>query len=258
MRVAIMQPTWLPWSGYFDLIDQVDLFVFLDSVQYSDRSWQSRNRVRTSKGLEWISLPVRASRRDGTTISEAQVLAGPTRIRKWTAMLKQTYARASAVETELPFVAEILQSIEDNESLASVNIRLIENLAGHLNITTPTIRASALPDFRGRVDRLVAICKNLGADTYVSPPGAAGYIHPDRDKFIEAGIELKFHRYDHPFYRQCHAPFMAYASAIDLLFNQGSDSRSVLLSGQRSPVPASEFYDEAEPVEGFERSQSIA
>lgn len=258
MRIAIMQPTWLPWSGYFDLIDQVDLFVFLDSVQYTSRSWQCRNRVRTRKGLEWLSVPVRASRTEGTTLAEATVLPGRSRVRKWSRMLEQAYARAPAVDAELPPIIDALRTVRDGESLASVNIRLINRLAKRLEIETPTIRATSLPDFPGRVDRLVDICRHLGADTFVTTPGTAAYIRPERSKFQDVGVALVFHRFDHPVYRQCHAPFMAYASVLDLLLNCGARARAVLRSGQRQPVSADALYREMDQDDASGRGVAVA
>ena len=113
MRVAIMQPTWLPWMGYFDLIDQVDQFVFLDTVQFSKKSWHCRNRVKTSHGSKWISLPVSARFSEGTSLDTA-VVHPERRMRKFAKTLHQEYASAQAFEREFPALADHLSSISDS------------------------------------------------------------------------------------------------------------------------------------------------
>ena len=173
MRIAIMQPTWLPWIGYFDLIDQVDQFVFLDTVQYCRRSWHSRNRIKTKDGLHWISIPVKAGNRDQTTLMDAKI-SPSNQIDKWRKTLAQAYAQAPARDTELPFIRDRLSALEDGASLADVNLQIIRMLMERLEITTPTVRASELSVYEGRVDRLVGICRELGATSYLSPLGSVG------------------------------------------------------------------------------------
>ena len=246
MRVAIMQPTWLPWIGYFDLIEQVDLFVFLDTVQFCRRSWHCRNRIKTDAGLRWLSMPTRASRLSATTLREARVCPG-AQVRKWRMSLALAYADAAARETELPWILDRLDGIEDGAALADVNIGFIEVIARRLGIGTPVVRASALPDADGRVGRLVSLCRHLGATTYVSPPGAVGYLRQDHRAFGDAGLGLVFHRYDHPIYRQCHLPFLSHASVLDLLLNHGDDAADILRTGRRNPIPAADLFDRHAP-----------
>lgn len=243
MRVAIMQPTWLPWMGYFDLIDQVDQFVFLDTVQFSKQSWHCRNRIKTSQGSKWISLPVSARFSEGTSLDTALVQP-ERRMRKFVKTLHQEYASAQAFDSEFPALTDHLSSIADGACLADVNIDFIHFVMGRLGITTETVRTQSLPIFDGRVTRLVEICRLYGADTYVSAPGSADYIGPDGMKrFEEAGINLVFQRYDHPIYSQCGSGFLSFMSIIDLLLNAGEQAGAILRSGHRDPIPALEFFD---------------
>jgi len=242
MRVAIMQPTWLPWMGYFDLIDQVDQFVFLDTVQFSKQSWHCRNRVKTSHGSKWISLPVSARFSEGTSLDTA-VVHPERRMRKFAKTLHQEYASAQAFEREFPALADHLSSISDSACLADVNIAFILFAMERLGITTKTVRAQSLPKFDGRVMRLIEICRLYGADTYVSAPGSADYIGLDGIKrFEEAGIDVVFQRYDHPIYPQCGSGFLGFMSIVDLLLNAGEQAGAILRSGHRDPIPALEFF----------------
>jgi len=243
MRVAIMQPTWLPWMGYFDLIDQVDCFVFLDTVQYCPRSWHSRNRIKTSTGENWISLPVSGRRSQGTTLKTA--IAYPEhQMRKSTETLRHAYKDAAAFEQESQDLFDFLGGLRDGSSLADVNISFINYAMRRLGIKTETLRASEMPEFTGRVGRLVSICKHLGADTYVSVPGSANYLQGDGvKKFEEADIALAFHRYDHPIYKQCGKGFVGFLSVVDLLLNTGTRAGSILRSGRRCAIPADQFFE---------------
>jgi len=255
MRVAIMQPTWLSWSGYFDLIDQVDAFVFLDTVQFRRRSWQCRNVIKTQDGLRWISMPVANTGRDATTISGA-VICPTNHIGKWVRTVRHAYRRARCFEAEFAPFETWLRDLESGESLADVNISFIETVMARLDISTPTYRASELPDHTGRVDRLISIAAELGADAYVSAPGSADYLRDERDRFTSHGLELLFHRYDHPMYRQCHGGFKGYTSVVDLLLNHGPDSARILRFGRRDPIPAADFFNE-EPTRSGEKNGEI-
>jgi len=243
MRVAIMQPTWLPWMGYFDLIDQVDQFVFLDTVQFSKQSWHCRNRIKTSQGSKWISLPVSARFREGTSLDTA-IVHPERRMRKFAKTLHQEYSGAHAFNSEFPALEKHLSSIANGACLADVNIAFIHFAMERLGITTKTARAQSLPKFDGRVTRLIEICRLYSADTYVSAPGSADYIGLDGIKcFEEAGINVVFQRYDHPIYPQCGSGFLGFMSIVDLLLNAGEQAGAILRSGHRDPIPALEFFD---------------
>jgi hypothetical protein len=242
MRVAIMQPTWLPWTGYFDLIDQVDLFVFLDTVQFTNRSWQCRNRIKTKQGRKWISLPVSTGTREDTTLNTALVYP-EYRMRKFLKTLHHEYSGAHAFKSEFPALTEHLSNISDGACLAEVNINFIHFVMDRLKIPTQTIRAETLPEFDGRVRRLIEICRLFNADIYVSVPGSADYIGCESIRYFEeAGIDLVFQRYDHPIYQQWGSGFLSFLSIIDLLLNTGEQAGAILRSGHRDPIPALQFF----------------
>lgn len=240
IAIAVMQPTFLPWIGYFDLIDRVDRFVYLDSVEFSKQSWQQRNRIKTANGPMWLSLPVQASKTERTSLADARI--GPVdAVRKWRSTLAQAYAKATAVEEELGWIDAWIADLEPGRPLAEVNIDFIERSCARLRVDTPRVRASALGGADGRIDRLVALCRELDADTYISPPGAAGYLRDGVAAFRASGVSLMFQAYEHPVYRQDHGAFQSHASVIDLLLNTGAEAGSIMRSGRRAAVPANEF-----------------
>lgn len=232
MIAAIMQPTYLPWIGYFHLLDQADVFVLLDDVQFEKQSWQQRNRIKTPNGPQWLSLPV--AKRFPQRIDEAVLVSPPDwRDKHWKA-ISQNYRKA-------PYWGEYGPGLETLYArewglLAGLNIALISWLRECFGIPTPMVRASELPSQGKRVDLLLSLCAHLGADTYLSPAGAAGYIEED-NRFAAHGIALLYQRYEHPVYGQINGPFESHMAALDLLFNQGPGSLAVIRSGGRDPSP---------------------
>ncbi len=239
--LVAMQPTFLAWAGYFDLLDQADQFVYLDSVQFARRSWQQRNRIKTADGFAWLSLPVVASRRAGTTVADAKIGSVDV-VRKWRMTLSRSYARARHAREELGWIDGWLGSLREGDSLSDRNIEFIETVCRRFGIDTPRCRARDLGCLDGRVERLISLCRMFGADTYLSPPGSALYLEPERELFDQAGIALMFQNYGHPAYPQPHGPFLSHASIVDLILNEGENAPAVFRSGQRPPVPADTFF----------------
>jgi hypothetical protein len=229
-----MQPTYLPWVGYFDLIDQSDVFVFLDQVQFSHQSWQQRNRVRTPKGLEWLTVPVRAGGRQGQTVREAEI-ADPGFARKHLRAIEMNYRKAPCFERYFPEFRDILR--EAPGRLAELNRRLILWLASRMGVEAD-FRTSSEMGAEGRRSRLlVGLCRQVDSRRYLSPAGARDYLQEDRAVFRDAGIRVWLQQYEHPEYRQVYAPFLPQASALDLLFNEGENAAAIMRGGRRSPAP---------------------
>lgn len=232
MIAVIMQPTYLPWIGYFHLMDQGDIFVLLDNVQFEKQSWQQRNRIKTPNGPQWLSLPV--GKKFPQSISEAVLVDRPDWRDKHWKSIAQTYRKAPFWAMHGPG----LEALYSREwvSLADLNIALIDWLRAAFGIATPMVRASGLPVAGKRVDLLLSICAHLGADTYLSPAGAADYIEED-NRFSAHGITLLYQRYAHPRYPQINGPFASHMAAIDLLFNQGPESLRIIREGGLEPSP---------------------
>ncbi len=231
MKIAIMQPTYLPWLGYFDLMAQAEIFVFLDNVQFSKQSWQQRNRIKTPKGLEWLTVPVLIKGRFGQTIEQVE-LRDPTFWVEHFRAFEVHYARAHFWQTYQQELYNRFQTSASQPRLAQVNCLLVEWLADILDIRTPMVRASTLGVEGKRSARLVEICRVLGANEYLSPRGSAEYLDLDQQVFEHAAIDVTLQNYSHPTYRQLFPPFLPYASVMDLILNEGSRAREILIAGR--------------------------
>lgn len=230
---AVMQPTYLPWLGYLDLMDQVDTFVLLDTVQFDYRSWQHRNRLPGPGGEPtWLSVPVtKASRR--APIVDVEIAADGEFPDRHVNVIADRYRGAA----DPGLVAEVTGLLTGGvTALVDLTIPLLEWLAGRVEVTTPLVRASSLPGTGGRSDLLASLTDAVGADTYVSPPGSLGYLAEDHAAFDERGIAVEVHRYEHPAYDQGGADFQSHCSALDLLLRDPAGAGDVLRSGRRPTV----------------------
>lgn len=234
--IAIQQPTFLPWLGWFDIADQADLLVLLDDVVFSKRSWQQRNRLRTSRGLEYITVPTRTAGRHGQTILEVEV-ADPEFASRFERTVAVNYSRTQYYSSLFPGFREALHSSADAALLSKLNVGLIEWMSSVMGIVTPWLTSSTLEAEGKRGEYLAALCEALDADSYISPAGAEAYLLEDRGAFDRRDIKVGLHEYRHPDYRQAFAPFIAYASTLDLLFNEGPRALEIIRSGRR-PVRA--------------------
>lgn len=218
MRVAIHQPQFLPWLGYLDKIDRADLFVLLDSVQFKKNEWQNRNRIRTAQGWQWITVPV--LHRFGQRIAEVRINQKTDWRGKHLRALELHYARAPYREPALRGLRAIYDQPWDR--LADLNVAVLRWLLGEFGITTPLRLSSEMSLPEEPTERLVAICRTVGATRYLAGIGAAAYM--DFGKFETAGIPVEVQEFQHPVYRQCYEPFVPGLSAIDLLLTCGGQS----------------------------------
>ncbi|MFN0044656.1 MAG: WbqC family protein [Alphaproteobacteria bacterium] len=225
MRAAIVQSSFLPWRGYFDMIDDVDVFVFFDDVQYVKKSWRARNRIKTAQGARWIIAPVcKDSPRkaiDETRIDDTR----PWRARIL-AQLDDAYRRAphfAAVKEGL--VGELSAP---HETISHVNMALTRWACRQLGISTRFVNARDLGASGVKTERVIELLRALGAGSLVNGPTARAYT--DHDLIRHAGIALYYKSYDYPAYPQLHGEFLPDMSIMDLLFNCGPDSRRYLKS----------------------------
>jgi len=240
MRIAIMQPTYLPWIGYFALMDQVDQFVLLDDVEFSRQSWQQRNKIKTNNGSLWLTLPICKTSRNGQLINEVEINQNVNWALKHYKTLMQYYGSATYWQQNKPWLQKLYNS--SWHSLCSLNQTIIETVANLLGIS-PTIHVSSNLDIgTGRIDRLIRICQVLGGNEYLSPIGSFEYIKED-NRFLEADIKLLYQHYQHPTYSQHYGEFISHLSVIDLLLNEGPRSLEVIRSGNRSPYTHEEVRE---------------
>lgn len=217
MKIAIMQPTYLPWLGYFDLMRQVDLFVFLDDVQFSKQSWQQRNRIKGPNGLQWLTIPVQ--QRSGQRIYEV-LTDGNLWAKEHRRKLQECYQGAKYYE---PYKPAILIDHPESPYLVDALLYSINVLKSVFGIDTPVRHSSELRLGGQRGEKVANICAGLGATEYVSPVGALEYLKEDKHHFDRRNIKISFHDYEHPVYDQLHGPFIPCASAVDYLFNCGRE-----------------------------------
>lgn len=230
-----MQPTYLPWLGYFDLISSVDVFILLDTVQFSRRSWQQRNRIRGPEGLRWLTVPVASSGRTNR-ICDAEI--GGDYAADHVKNLEHCYARAPFKDDVIPSVAEQLADHGPGTRLSDLTGGLIGWHCECLQLSTPRHLSSSLPVSGSRSELLIEILRYFGASTYLSPPGSAGYLLEDAGLFQSAGIDVVIQSFRHPVYRQLYEPFCSHAAAVDAAMNVGwSATRDLIATGHSDPVP---------------------
>ena len=229
-RVAIMQPTFLPWLGYFALMETVGTFVFLDDVQLDRRSWQTRNRLKGPGGEVVLSVGI-SGRPSRVPINEARLADGED-FQKIRRAIEYSLGRAPFY----PLVRSLVEEAFEGSSgmLATLNIGLIEGVARAAGIAASRVRSSELPpSSKTREERLLEICEHLGAAEYVSPPGSFNYLR-ESDPFAASSIALRFLTFQHPEYPQLHPPFLPFISAIDALAHVGPEGlRPLIQSGLR-------------------------
>lgn len=231
MIVSIHQPQYLPWLGYFDKMAGCDHFVLLDDVQFKKNEWQNRNRIRTPEGWQWITVPVLHDH--GQKINETRLNDQMNWPKKHLTALQINYGRSKFFDWVMEKLGD-LYSRKWND-LSSVNIESVKILKDLLGITTPLALSSDLEVSPEKTQRLIDICRHFGADAYLSGPDGSKYM--DIAKFTASNINIITQEYAHPVYAQLWdgtrpGGFMAYLSALDLLFNHGPDSLQILKEGK--------------------------
>ncbi len=229
MQCVILQPSYIPWRGYFDQIYQADVFVFYDDVQYDKHGWRNRNRIKTNQGLQWLTIPVQSSGNvtEHIPINQIQINWQQPWNRKHWASIQQAYRKAPYFHTYAPVLEVYYQ--RHAELLADFTIDLTMALARELGITkTRFLRSSSLAVQGVRTDRLIAILKLVGADHYLSGPSARDYL--EERKFQASGISLSYMVYDYPQYPQLYPPYDPQVSILDLLFMTGPDALQYIIN----------------------------
>lgn len=227
MKLATVQPCYLPWKGYFHLIQSVDHFVFFDDVQYPrGRTWRNRNQIIVNGAPKWINVPVDSSAWR-LNINEVAIRE-PYAAEHWR-LIVEGYRKAAYFEQYEAPIGEIVRH-EDN-MLCRLTVHQTRALCRLLGIETRTSLSSEL-GITGlyKTDRLVEMCRRLGATEYVSGPSARDYMEPE--KFEAAGIKLSYFQYDYPPYRQLSDQFTHFVSIVDMIFNLGPETPKFIWGNQ--------------------------
>jgi hypothetical protein len=221
MKIAISQSNYVPWKGYFDLINSVDEFVLYDEAQFTRRDWRNRNTIKTPTGLSWLTIPVETKGKFLQKISETRVSEPDWPRRHW-ARIAGSYVKAPHFG-EFGLRLEALYQGPGEEMLSCTNSRFLSAVMGMLGIRTPLRQSSEFTLEGDRSERLLGICRQAGADTYLSGPAARDYL--DVGLFERAGVRVEWMDYSgYPPYRQLHGDFQHGVSVIDLLLNEGSNA----------------------------------
>ena len=229
MNVVILQPSYIPWRGYFDQIRRADLFIFYDDVQYDKHGWRNRNQIKTHQGKQWLTIPVHSKGvTNGTPIRDVRIDWSKPWTKNHLKSLTSAYSKAPYFKQYVPLLESFYE--RRDEFLADFTIETSIILAGELGFTsTRFMRSSEMPDIHGqKTDRLIHILKRVGATHYTCGPSASSYM--ESEKFDAAGIAFEYMEYKYPEYSQLHAPYDPYVSILDLLFMTGKDSCSYLMS----------------------------
>ena len=224
-KVAILQSNYIPWKGYFDMIAAVDEFIIYDDVQFTKNDWRNRNKIKTPNGVQWLSIPVRQEKLD-QKISETRVSDQRWADKHWKT-ISQNYSRADNFKTYSAILHETYQKAAELELLSEINLLFIRTLCQLANITT-TISLCTQYQMEGdRINRLVNLCRQASATTYLSGPAAKAYL--DEKAFADAGMNVAWMDYSgYPEYPQLYPPFEHGVSMIDLLFNTGTNVSSYM------------------------------
>jgi len=228
MIVAVHQPQYLPWLGYFDKMDRADLFVLLDTVQFKKNEWQNRNRIKTAQGWQWLTVPV--AYRFPQRINQVEINPRINWARKHLLAMRINYSKAPYFSDYFDSFEKILS--ENWQGIAALNLRLVRALTELLGISTPLRLASELGNLpEGPDERLIAICQHLGAAVYLAGMGGKDYMN--LEKFDKAGIKVVFQEFKHPVYPQLYGEFLPNLSVVDLLFNCGKQSLRIIREAQK-------------------------
>ncbi len=231
MILSVHQPQYIPWLGYFHKIAKSDLFVFLDNVQYKEREFQNRNKVRTPQGWIWLTVPVISKGKGRQNIHEVAIDNEIQWQENHLRGLKTCYAHAEFFKEHVSFFQDLYSRKWDK--LVDLNIVIIEYVLKYLAINTPVYFETKLNIASIHTERIIDICKTLDADTYFSGTGGRDYL--EEGKFLEAKLKLVYQDFKHPEYRQQFMKdkegFIPYMSILDLIFNEGPRSREILLGG---------------------------
>jgi hypothetical protein len=226
-KTAIVQSNYIPWKGYFDLINLVDEFILFDDMQYTRRDWRNRNKIKTIQGPKWITIPVQVKGNYYQKIKDTVISNAQWNREHWKT-IRYNYSKAKYFK-EYKEVFEELYMGSNEKFLSEINHQFLTAICGMLGINT---KISWSMDYRlieGKMERLVDLCKQTGATEYISGPTAKGYI--DENLFIKEGIALRYIDYNgYPEYQQLFPPFEHGVSIIDLIFNEGPNATKYMKS----------------------------
>ena len=227
-KIAVIhQPNFLPWIGYFYKMMKSDIFIFLDDVQYVKRSLVNRNKIKTSQGELYIRLPLFQKGKYKQLINECKLHNKEDSFKIFVRTIDANYSKSKYFKNYFADICDILNQNIDN--LVDLNILFVEWILNILGVKVDFKKSSELNNINGTsTEKLVSICKEVGANEYLSGFGGAKY--QDETIFKKANIKLTITDFEHPVYEQLWGEFVPNLSVIDLIFNEGPDSKNIILN----------------------------
>jgi hypothetical protein len=246
MRIAVLQPGYLPWLGFFDQELSVDTFVLYDDVQYDRRGWRNRNRIKSPDGPVWLTVPVEQKGKYEQIIRDVKIDNDRPWKKKHLGSIESFYKKSPYFDTLFPELSDIIG--RDWEYLWELDFELIKWMNRVIGVGTPIKLASELHVTGEKSERLLAICHALKADEYYT--GAAARHYLDIALFnasweVEGGIAVYFQEYVHPVYPQLYGGFVSHLSALDLLMIAAPQAKEIIRSGTKWVKATSEEGTEA-------------
>lgn len=224
-KVAIMQPTYLPWVGYFALMDYVDTFIFLDDVQFERRSWQQRNRIKFSDRELMLTVPVKRVGRENECLASVEVDHSSNFIKKHIGSICQSYSYNKSSTQIITDVTEILS--RKHTKLVDLNLDFIVYFKDLLGIHTNILRSSELNCAGSKTEKLINLCLQVNATDYISPIGSASYLN-NGELFNEKSLNFEYFVYNPVEYKQHGEVFLPSLSILDLIYNMEEKSLEIL------------------------------
>lgn len=232
-KVAILQSNYIPWKGYFDLINQVDEFILYDEMQFTKNDWRNRNRIVSAQGVQWLTIPVKQSGKSGQKICETQVAKSNWGKKHWQTLVTN-YSKAPFFKTYQERFKELYLGGKELY-LSEINFKFLTAINELLNITTKMTWSTDYQLLGDKSEKLVNICQQAGATDYYSGPAAKDYL--DEILFAENKIKVHWMDYAHyPEYSQLHKDFEHGVSIIDLIFNLGPKANQYMKSFQSTEL----------------------
>ena len=228
----ISQPTFFPWIGYFDMIDQVNIFVVLDDANFSKQRWHQRNKFKSKKGMELFTVPVK-NVNISSKINQIEIFDTDRVVKKFKKFIITNYSKSKYFELYSQDIFKVFDKFAKKGNLSNLNFEIIKFFLDILKIKTKIFLSSDLKIEEKRSEKIIAICDHFQRKEYFSSLGANEYLTEDKNLFIKKNIKIYLHNYEHPTYSQLYPPFIPNACILDLLFNEGKKSIEIIRQGRK-------------------------
>ena len=229
-KSVIMQPTFIPWAGYFDLIDQSDIFVFLDHVQFDYRSWQHKNKIKGSSNNELVlTIPVKGGEKK-QKLKDVLIHKESKFIKKYLNTIFFNYKKSKYFENIFPDIKKIFE--KNHTYLVDLNYDLINYFCEYLKINSKFIKSSSLNTFEKKDKLILEILEIINSKNYYTPAGSAEYLKKNNE-FAKKNVSIFFQEYKCQTYNQLNGDFIDNLSVLDLIMNEGFKSKNIILSGKK-------------------------